>query len=537
MGRSTTELRKLWKRYECQASQMVVVPFGDDRIRVAPPTAEAWQALATVMIAHGYVIRLADTDSYNCRKITGGTGRSLHAYGIALDVNWTTNPYRDHAGSRAPRFSPRATQQERAIDVKQNVADTDMTPEMIGDITAIATKAGQKVFEWGGNWRSAKDAMHFEIDLSPDEIGVGIDWTTVRGSDGAPVVVTPVVVTPAPEPEPDAPPGDTITVPAAEPGIPLVVIARSGLKLRGGPGLEFPVRRTYPFGTRVFSHGGEGNWLRIDVQGDGRIDGHMHKSFLRNVATGADAAPTRPDLPPGLAGIVDFLDDLFGGRRKKRARQKPTVTQPKPAKPQPKTETAPPPVPLTLAAVTPEIVKAMFPQTGIAAIRKNLPFVLAGLDAVGLTDRKMVLMALGTIRAETEGFVPIDEFQSKFNTLKRPFDRYEPGSSAGKRVGNTVVGDGPRFKGRGYVQLTGRFNYTNIGPQVGADLVGDPLLANDPTIAGRILAQFLKNAEKRIRAALERGDLKAARKAVNGGSHGLDRFTDAYQRGDRILPG
>jgi predicted chitinase len=141
-------------------------------------------------------------------------------------------------------------------------------------------------------------------------------------------------------------------------------------------------------------------------------------------------------------------------------------------------------------------------------------------------------MALATIRAETEGFVPISEGRSRFNTRNTPFDLYEGRSS----LGNTQPGDGPRFKGRGYVQLTGRSNYRRIGAQIGVDLLGNPDRANDATTAGLILAQFLKNQESGTRAALARRDLPRARKLVNGGSHGLGRFIDAFERGERALP-
>ncbi|HEX2725012.1 MAG TPA: glycoside hydrolase family 19 protein [Beijerinckiaceae bacterium] len=178
----------------------------------------------------------------------------------------------------------------------------------------------------------------------------------------------------------------------------------------------------------------------------------------------------------------------------------------------------------------------MFPATPLKNIQANLPFVLEGLRAVGLTDRDMLLVALGTIRAETEGFVPIDEFRSKFNTRITPFDLYDAGTPIGKRLGNTKPGDGPRFKGRGYIQLTGRFNYTAIGKKIGVDLAGSPQLANDPPVAGRILAQFLADHEKCVRDGLAAGSLKRARKCVNGGSHGLDRFSDAFNRGKAALP-
>lgn len=180
MPRSTTQLRQDWQQWECKETAMVTIPFGSDLIRVAPGTEESWKALAAVLTSHGYVIRPADTDSYNCRAITGGSEKSLHAFGIALDVNWTTNHYLKTPDNRPVRFSIKTTQDERALDVKHDLADTDMTKEMIDDVLSIKTVDGIRVFEWGGNWHSVKDAMHFELDLTPTELARGIDQATVR---------------------------------------------------------------------------------------------------------------------------------------------------------------------------------------------------------------------------------------------------------------------------------------------------------------------------------------------------------------------
>jgi len=88
------------------------------------------------------------------------------------------------------------------------------------------------------------------------------------------------------------------------------------------------------------------------------------------------------------------------------------------------------------------------------------------------------------------------------------------------------------------VQLTGRANYTTFSDKlgIGADLVDDPEKANDGTIASQLLALFLKDKEPRIRDALASDDLAAARKLVNGGSHGLNDFSDAFRIGERVLP-
>ena len=373
--------------------------------------------------------------------------------------------------------------------MRLGAADTDMTPQLIADALAIRTKGGQRVFAWGGSWALVKDSMHFEISVSPEELATGIDTATVAGREefdaGPDVDADPSLGIPTARVAPPA---------AAGRGDPHVVIARDGLKLRGGASMEFPAIRTLPFDTKVNVLAREGQWALVDLQGDGRADGFMHLGFLRPVAADGGGVALPPPQP------------VAGGRD-------------------------------VLGLVTVDAVAQMFsPATKPSKIEANLPFVLSGLRARLLTDRPMVLMALATIRAETEGFVPISEGISRFNTRSAPFDLYDAGTEKGRSLGNTRPGDGPGFKGRGYIQLTGRFNYTRIGPQVSADLVGDAELANDPATAGLILAQFLKNQETTIRAALASDDLRQARKLVNGGSHGFDRFKDTYDRGLRVLP-
>jgi hypothetical protein len=160
-------MRNAWAAYDGNEGAMQRISFGPDVIKVAPPTIDAWKALERVLEAFGYDIRIEDTDSYNNRQIKGGGGKSLHAYGIALDINWHTNPYRDHAGKRAERFSAKPTQAERAEDVRLGLADTDMTKQMTDAVLAINTLGGKRVFGWGGAWETLKDSMHFQIEVTP----------------------------------------------------------------------------------------------------------------------------------------------------------------------------------------------------------------------------------------------------------------------------------------------------------------------------------------------------------------------------------
>lgn len=186
-----------------------------------------------------------------------------------------------------------------------------------------------------------------------------------------------------------------------------------------------------------------------------------------------------------------------------------------------------------ISLVTIPNVTKIFPHTPIGNIKTNLPFILGALEAVGLADKVMVLMALATIRAETAGFEPISEGKSRFNTSPNghPFDLYDKR----KDLGNRGKPDGNSFKGRGFVQLTGRANYAKFGAEIGEDLISNPALANDPKIASQLLARFLKNSESRIRKHLADHDLAGARRVVNGGRHGLKEFSLAYNIGNGLI--
>lgn len=176
---------------------MTSIPFGPTHLNVAPPSVEAWRALEVILLKHNYQIRKNDTAAYANRAITGGTKPSLHAYGIAVDVDWQTNPYKKTPDKRQVIFSNKPGQDERALDVRFGRADTDMAAQMIGDVLDIVTLGKLGVFAWGGNFKSTKDTMHFQLDVTPEELSSGIDWSSAAlpntssapapGSQAAPV--------------------------------------------------------------------------------------------------------------------------------------------------------------------------------------------------------------------------------------------------------------------------------------------------------------------------------------------------------------
>ena len=88
-------------------------------------------------------------------------------------------------------------------------------------------------------------------------------------------------------------------------------------------------------------------------------------------------------------------------------------------------------------------------------------------------------------------------------------------------LGNTAPGDGKKFLGRGFVQITGRRNYADWSQRLGLDLLKEPELAERQDIAARILVEGMvkgtftgKKLQNYINS--DGGDFVEARRIVNG---------------------
>lgn len=99
------------------------------------------------------------------------------------------------------------------------------------------------------------------------------------------------------------------------------------------------------------------------------------------------------------------------------------------------------------------------------------------------TPRRQLSYCLATFKWETAHTMkPIKEYGGNEYFNKR----YGPQTKVGKMLGNTKPGDGAKFCGRGFVQLTGRNNYERAGKYLGIDLTSNPEKACNPDIAYRI---------------------------------------------------
>jgi uncharacterized protein (TIGR02594 family) len=72
------------------------------------------------------------------------------------------------------------------------------------------------------------------------------------------------------------------------------VIARPDLNLRAGPGEDFRVLSAVPRGTLVTGISAEGDWMKVDLEGDGDADGYMFRQYLKPVSGGVPEPVERP---------------------------------------------------------------------------------------------------------------------------------------------------------------------------------------------------------------------------------------------------
>jgi len=109
---------------------------------------------------------------------------------------------------------------------------------------------------------------------------------------------------------------------------------------------------------------------------------------------------------------------------------------------------------------------------------------------------------------------------------KLDFKKYDPrfAPRKAKILGNTKPGDGAKYKGRGYIQITGKYNYEQAGKALGLDLVNHPELVEKPEIAAKVAVWYWKS---RVAPKVDSfKDTTDVTKKINPGLKHLDKRQD-----------
>ena len=158
--------------------------------------------------------------------------------------------------------------------------------------------------------------------------------------------------------------------------------------------------------------------------------------------------------------------------------------------------------------------------------QRKIVFALADRMAPVLADYAIdtplrIAHFMAQITHECAGFRTTQEFASG--------EAYEGRAD----LGNTEPGDGPRYKGRGLLQLTGRHNYRRYGGLMGLPLEDQPALAADPVTSLRIACVYWQDHD--INPLCDADDLLAVTRKVNGRLNGLEDRQACLARAKRAV--
>src|SRR5438045_1995844 len=138
-----------------------------------------------------------------------------------------------------------------------------------------------------------------------------------------------------------------------------------------------------------------------------------------------------------------------------------------------------------------------------------------------ITSHKRCCAFISQIAHQTGGFL----FFKELGGISY-FNKYEQDTKIGKMLGNINPGDGYKYKGRGPLQITGRYNYEHYGKLINEDLVNDPGLLLIPDIGIHCACEFWKQHDLNLLSDEE--NIREITKIINGGLNGLEERVNNY---------
>ena len=155
-----------------------------------------------------------------------------------------------------------------------------------------------------------------------------------------------------------------------------------------------------------------------------------------------------------------------------------------------------------------------------------------------IADKRWIAYMLATVKHEcADTWNPIAEIGNL-----EYFDRYNSGTAIGRQLGNTQPGDGFKYRGRGYVQITGRGQYKKLGDALGVNLVAKPQFALDKQIAYEIMSIGMRAGMftgKKLSDYInsDKCDFLNARRIINGTDNAgvIARYANDYLHNNEIL--
>lgn len=167
-------------------------------------------------------------------------------------------------------------------------------------------------------------------------------------------------------------------------------------------------------------------------------------------------------------------------------------------------------------------LKEICPNLSQAKAEKYVPFLNQSILAADLATPERLSFFLAQLAHESLQFFYTKEVASGKD--------YEPSKNASlaKKLGNTSEGDGIRYKGRGFIMVTGKANYKACGEFIGLDLINHPELLEQPVNAFKSAVWFWNT--NNLNKFCDKGDFKGLTRAINGAYNGLEDRIKYHRR-------
>lgn len=171
-----------------------------------------------------------------------------------------------------------------------------------------------------------------------------------------------------------------------------------------------------------------------------------------------------------------------------------------------------------------QTLRRMMPAAG-ARLDAHLPYIVPAMEKGRINTPDRIAAFLAQLAHESGEYRYMQELADGW--------AYEGRAD----LGNVEPGDGPRFKGHGPIQITGRANHRACGQYLGLDLERDPLLLTEPRYGTEAAVWFWTQGNGKIELNLlaDRGWFKTITRVINGGLTGLSDRRQYWDRNRALL--
>jgi predicted chitinase len=187
-----------------------------------------------------------------------------------------------------------------------------------------------------------------------------------------------------------------------------------------------------------------------------------------------------------------------------------------------------------------ETLVAVVPRSSRANASWAVPLLLDAARAGGMTHVRRMAYLLATAGHDSHFGARLEErgLGAPADDVDRTFSRYEPGTPLGTALGNTLPGDGSRYRGRGFIFVRGRTSYATWSQRLGMPdelvdgsptpfFIAHPEAMAEPNIAAQTLVRGMRDG---LFTGIALGyyvndkktDYRSARRVVGGLEHARD---------------